>query len=168
MTNPTADLKQIEALAAAHPDAERGVACPGTQVESTTYSIRGKSFVFLRLAGERFEARLKLEASRPEATALQARQPAAYSIGTHGWAKLTWTTASPPPMDLVKRWIDESYQLMVENAPPKPVEKPAAKAKTAKAKTSEAKPAAKAPAAKSTAAKSTVAKKSESGARRST
>ncbi len=92
-------------LARRHPDVEEGVACKGTSVESRTYKVKGKAFLFVRPA----EARLKLEGSLAEASKLAEKDPAAYSAGAKGW--VAFKLAAAPPKERLERWVAESYGL---------------------------------------------------------
>lgn len=67
------------------PDVEVGVACKGTALESTTYNVRKKAFLFV---GPK-EARLKRAS---------------------GWVK--FDLATPPPKRELTSWITESHGLM--------------------------------------------------------
>jgi hypothetical protein len=92
-------------LARRHPDVEEGVACKGTSLESRTYKVKGKAFLFVRPA----EARLKLDASLSEATKLAEKDPETYSAGSKGW--VAFKLAAAPPKERLERWIAESYAL---------------------------------------------------------
>jgi hypothetical protein len=89
------------------PEACKGVACAGTAVECPTVTVGNKAFLFL---GKK-EVRLKLSDSIGEATKLAAKAPSRYEVGLHGWVKLTIRDDAPPPLDLLERWIGESYRL---------------------------------------------------------
>jgi hypothetical protein len=89
------------------PGVEEGVACEGTAVESRTFKIRKKAFLFVRRAN----VMLKLGASADEAAGL-ASKDARYRIGAGGWLTVTLgDRTAPPPLALMTRWIAESYRL---------------------------------------------------------
>src|SRR5713226_4595552 len=48
--NPGADrtLRALRRAALRHPDVEEGLACKGTVIESVTFKVQGKAFLFLR------------------------------------------------------------------------------------------------------------------------
>jgi len=81
-----------------------GVACKGTALESTTFNRGKNSFLFLKVENGRYSIRLKLEASREEASKH-------YKVGAKGWATLQFTEESAPPIETLKRWITESHKL---------------------------------------------------------
>jgi hypothetical protein len=88
------------------PETEEGVACEGTAAEARTVKRNGKAFLFLRAV----DARLKLAASLEGAAALASKEPTRYSVGAHGWVLVKFQDASDP-VDVLKRWIEESYSL---------------------------------------------------------
>jgi predicted DNA-binding protein (MmcQ/YjbR family) len=100
-------MKTLRKLALKYPEAEEGIACKGTAIECTTFKARGKAFLFLA----RTNLRLKLGESLAEATALAAKEPGRYEVGAHGWIKVTLGD-DRLPMELLTRWIDESYRLL--------------------------------------------------------
>lgn len=100
-------VPDFEALTRALPEVEVGIACAGTALESRTYRVKGKAFLFV----SREHLRLKLESSIGE-----ARQHGA-EVGTGGWTKLALDAL--PSGALLKRWIAESHALLGTNAPRK-------------------------------------------------
>ncbi|MEO6710237.1 MAG: hypothetical protein ABI054_05305 [Planctomycetota bacterium] len=63
-------------------DVEEGLACEGTLIQSATFKVRGKSFLFLKPG----RVMLKLESLRAEATKHAGRTPDRFKIGAGGWA----------------------------------------------------------------------------------
>jgi hypothetical protein len=106
-------LEALRAIAARYPDVEEGIACKGTAVESVTCKVRKRAFLFLRPAA----VMLKLRESLGEASGLARKEPGRYSAGSGGWVTVREPDAAPLPMDMMKRWIGESYGLMSESAP---------------------------------------------------
>jgi hypothetical protein len=88
------------------PETEEGVACEGTALETSTVKRNGKAFLFLRAT----EARLKLATSLEEAAALAEEEPTRYTVGAHGWV-LVRLGPSSDALDVLKRWVKESYML---------------------------------------------------------
>ena len=111
MPTDQALLTALAKHASRHPGVEPGVACPGTKIESTTYNVHGKSFLFVRSAPDRTELRLKLAASVAEATALARKDPQGFTVGSQGWTKIVFLTGQAPAKNLLERWIDESHAL---------------------------------------------------------
>ena len=101
-----APVKVLGTIALRLPDVEKGIACEGTSVERSTFKINKKAFLFLG----NVDAMIKLQESIPE-----ARKVAGCKVGASGWTKVTWTPDAVPPLDLLKKWVAESYRLM---APP--------------------------------------------------
>jgi len=99
-------------IALALPEVEQGVACAGTALESRTYHVKKKSFLFV----SKEQARMKLDASASEARKL------GLAVGANGW--VTVSMHALPAAAVMKRWIAESYSLVT-----RPAGKPQAKAK---------------------------------------
>lgn len=133
-------LQQVPQIAESFPEVTRGVACKGTKLESTTFGVKNKVFLFVRDQSDPVELRFKLAASASEAQKLSATDKRV-SIGANNWAKLSFSPTDPPALDLVQRWIGESYTAVVGTSPvgtasgkaqatkakPAPTSKPAAK-----------------------------------------
>lgn len=110
--------KALRAVALRKPEVEEGVACKGTALESTTFGVGKKVFLFLRIADGTCHLRLKLAESLPEARRLAGRQPEVYAVGAQGWAKVTFELDGPsPPLALLQRWLHESYLVVVGPRP---------------------------------------------------
>jgi hypothetical protein len=93
-------MSTLDTAARALPDADEGLACIGTALESRTYLVNKKAFLFV---GKK-EARLKLETSIDEATRL------GFAVGSNGWVKLPLDGLPPAPV--VRRWVKESHGLV--------------------------------------------------------
>lgn len=98
-------MTNLAVLAAALPDTEQGLACAGTSLESRTFHVRRKTFLFL----SRTQARLKLDASAAEARKL------GIPVGANGW--VTMQLDSLPPAPVLKRWFAESHSLVAPARP---------------------------------------------------
>jgi hypothetical protein len=90
----------LDTAAKTLPNTDEGVACAGTALESRTYRVNKKSFLFVG----RETARLKLDASAAEARRL------GFEIGANGW--VTPQLDDLPSAAVVKRWVRESHELM--------------------------------------------------------
>jgi hypothetical protein len=108
-------MTNLAAIALALPGVEQGVACAGTALESRTYRVGKKSFLFV----SKDQARLKLEASAPEARKL------GFVVGANGW--VTLPVAALPPAAVVERWIAESHSSMSGGPAGTRAKRPAAK-----------------------------------------
>lgn len=103
--------KYVQALrkfAMKHDDVEEGIACAGTALECATFKTNKKAFLFLGTAN----ARLKLQDSLAEAAKLAKAEHDRYKAGANGWVEVKFAGDEAPPLDVMTRWIDESYQLM--------------------------------------------------------
>jgi len=108
---PSADESVMTLLSVAlgHPGAEEGIACQGTALESSAFKARKKTFLFMG----RSDARLKLAASQVEAQKLAKSDPDHYRVGALGWVTVKYSEDAPLPVDLLTRWIDESYRTVL-------------------------------------------------------
>jgi hypothetical protein len=93
-------MLDLAAIAKSLVGVDEGVACAGTALESHTFRVNGKAFLFL----SKKEARVKLAASLAEAARLGC------AAGAHGWVKFEFD--APPPANVLKRWIAESHALL--------------------------------------------------------
>ncbi len=104
--------KAVRGLARGFPEAQEGVACAGTAAEKRTVHVRKKAFVFLGAT----EAMVKLRESLPEALHLAAKEPNRYRVGALGWVTVTIENGDAAFLELLERWIDESYRLQAPQA----------------------------------------------------
>lgn len=107
-------LQVLRMVALSYPQAELGVACQGTALESSTVKARDKAFLFMSGAGPSYTVRLKLCQSQTEAMQLAANEPGRYKLGPHGWTTISFSDSAPPPIERMKRWIDESYRAIAD------------------------------------------------------
>ena len=104
-TDPT--LQTLRQAALCHPDVEEGLACEGTAIESATYKVKGKAFLFPRPE----KAMLKLDGSLEEALKLATEKPACYKVGSGAWVTITLSNPKDISMEVLSRWIAESHKL---------------------------------------------------------
>lgn len=72
--------------------------------------VRGKVFVFLGRADGGLSMSVKLPGSATLALDLPFASPTGYGLGRSGWVTARFEAREKPPIDLLKRWIDESYR----------------------------------------------------------
>jgi len=77
-------------------------------IRDSTVKARNKAFLFLTIG----HARLKLRESLPEATKLAQKKPDQLQVGAGGWVKASLSADGSTPLDVLERWIGESYRLM--------------------------------------------------------
>jgi hypothetical protein len=99
-------LQALRKLALGYPEAEEGIACAGTSLEKRTIKARNKAFLFLGVS----DLMLKLGDSVPEATSLAAKNPACCKVGASGWVTVSIGPDASPTLDVLERWVDESYR----------------------------------------------------------
>jgi len=89
-----------------YPDVKEEIACKGTKVESAVFKVKKKSFLFLGNG----VLRLKLTSSLPDAVKLAKKEAARYNAGAGGWVKVTYGPDQPLQLDVLKKWVEESYR----------------------------------------------------------
>ena len=72
--------------------------------------VAGKVFVFLGRADGDLSMSVKLPGSATFALGLPFASPTGYGLGKSGWVTARFEAGERPPVDLLKRWIDESYR----------------------------------------------------------
>ena len=74
--------------------------------------VKDKVFVFLGRDGEEdWGVTVKLPSSGLMALSLPFASPTGYGLGKSGWVTFNFTAKDkPPPLDVLKKWIDESYR----------------------------------------------------------
>jgi hypothetical protein len=97
----------LRKVALSRPEAEESLACRGTAIESASFRVRGKSFLFLSPA----KVMVKLETSQGEASELERRHPAACKTGKGGWTTAALSVPGGAPLKTLERWIAESHAL---------------------------------------------------------
>jgi hypothetical protein len=101
-------VSTLRELALKYPETEEGIACAGTALEKRTIKVRNKAFLFLGKA----DVMLKLRDSLTEAAKLAAKAPDVYKAGANGWVTVKLDAGASPSLDVLARWIDESYRLL--------------------------------------------------------
>jgi predicted DNA-binding protein (MmcQ/YjbR family) len=72
--------------------------------------VKKKVFVFLGIADGALGISVKLPESASIALSLPFVAPTGYGLGKSGWVTARFGPKDRPPMDVLKRWIDESYR----------------------------------------------------------
>ncbi len=111
-------------------DVDEGIACAGTALESKTYKVGGKAFLFVSAK----VARLKLAQSVDEARAFAREPNSAIDVGAGGWTAIRWTDGDVPADAVLRRWVTESHAQYRESAAPAARKKHAFGAKPIKTK----------------------------------
>ena len=76
----------------------------------TALKVRGKVFAFLDESEGTFSMTVKLPVSRDFALVFDFAEPAGYGLGRSGWISCRFPPGETPDLDLLKRWIGESYR----------------------------------------------------------
>jgi predicted DNA-binding protein (MmcQ/YjbR family) len=72
--------------------------------------VKGKVFLFLGKHENVLRLSVKLPGSATLALGLPFASPTAYGLGKSGWVTARFAAREKPPVELLKRWIDESYR----------------------------------------------------------
>ena len=92
-----------------------GLALPGAHTKSPwpghlDLAVNDKTFAYLSLEGEPLGISCKLPKSASVALMLPFCKPTAYGLGKSGWVSAQFPEDEPPPVEMLKQWIDESYR----------------------------------------------------------
>jgi predicted DNA-binding protein (MmcQ/YjbR family) len=75
----------------------------------TALKVRGKTFAWLG-DEDGFGMTVKLPVSRDFAEVFDFASPAGYGLGKSGWISCRFAPGEEPDLDLMKRWLVESYR----------------------------------------------------------
>lgn len=76
----------------------------------TALKVRSKTFVWLDKSEGRLSLTVKLPISRDFALVFDFAEPSGYGLGRSGWISCRFPPDDTPDLDLLKRWIAESYR----------------------------------------------------------
>ena len=106
MTKPRADWAELRRFGLSLPEA----------VEEAPWGhcalkVRKKTFAFLsNEADAELSLSVKLPVSRDFALIFDFAEPTGYGLGRSGWVTARFASGEKPDLDLMKRWIAESYR----------------------------------------------------------
>ena len=100
-----AEEKTLRAHALSYPEAHEDFPWGERVVK-----VRGKVFVFMGRLDGGLGLSVKLPGSASVALALPFASPTAYGLGKSGWVTARFAPRERPPLELLMRWIDESYR----------------------------------------------------------
>jgi predicted DNA-binding protein (MmcQ/YjbR family) len=72
--------------------------------------VKDKVFVFLGRDDEDLGVTVKLPSSGLLALGLPFASPTGYGLGKSGWVTARFTAKDKPPLDVLRKWIEESYR----------------------------------------------------------
>ena len=128
-------LKELRAWGLSHfPGAHTKSPWPG----HLDLAVNDKTFAYLSIEGEPFGISCKLPRSNQMALMRPMCKPTPYGLGKSGWVSASFDDKTPPPVEMLKAWIDESYRAQAPKKLLKQLEggsvPPPAKARKAKPK----------------------------------
>ena len=80
--------------------------------DHSAFKVKGKTFLFLGVDAEGLGMSVKLDVSHASALAKPFAQPTAYGLGKHGWVSARFAPGAKAPLDLLRRWIEESFYVI--------------------------------------------------------
>jgi predicted DNA-binding protein (MmcQ/YjbR family) len=93
---------------------KHGLGFPETEEDfpwgHTALKVRGKTFVWLDESEGALSLTVKLPVSRDFAEVFDFASPAGYGLGRSGWISCRFGAGEAVDLDLMKRWIGESYR----------------------------------------------------------
>src|SRR5688500_11334571 len=78
--------------------------------DHSAYKVKGKTFVFASADETGLGLSVKLKASHAAALKLPYTEPTHYGLGKHGWVSAHFGPKDQVPMDLIQKWIEESFR----------------------------------------------------------
>jgi predicted DNA-binding protein (MmcQ/YjbR family) len=72
--------------------------------------VKGKVFLFMYTDASQLSLSTKLPRSSGVALMLPFAKPTGYGLGKAGWVSARFDRGQSPPIDMLRAWIDESYQ----------------------------------------------------------
>ena len=103
---PLVALEQVlRAHALSYPEAEEAFPWGERAIK-----IRGKAFLFMRLADAELSFSVKLPRTSIQALALPFVKPTEYGLGRHGWVTVRPATTNKALERQYIEWIDESFR----------------------------------------------------------
>jgi predicted DNA-binding protein (MmcQ/YjbR family) len=76
----------------------------------TALKVRGKTFAWLDESDGVLSLTVKLPVNRDFAETFDFASPAGYGLGRSGWISCRFAAGEAPDLDLLERWIAESYR----------------------------------------------------------
>jgi predicted DNA-binding protein (MmcQ/YjbR family) len=76
----------------------------------TVVKVKKKIFVFLGRPDDGLSLSVKLPESGTFALGLDWTEPTGYGLGKAGWVSARFAARQKPPVDVLCKWIDESYR----------------------------------------------------------
>jgi predicted DNA-binding protein (MmcQ/YjbR family) len=80
--------------------------------DHSAFKVKGKTFLFVSADGAGWGISVKLEESHADALTRPFASPTRYGLGKHGWISARFGPREKAPMDLVRRWVEESFTVI--------------------------------------------------------
>jgi predicted DNA-binding protein (MmcQ/YjbR family) len=104
---PAATLKAIRTFALALPGTQPKRPWPGHD----DVAVNDKTFLYLGVHDDdKVSVGVKLRVSGAEVRRLLDAKPMAYGLGKSGWVSIALDPSAAPPLEMIKRWVMESYR----------------------------------------------------------
>lgn len=108
-TSASAATKRAEATLR-----ELALAYPETREDfpwgHSAFKVKEKVFLFMAIDGDGLGISVKLPDSHVRALDLPNTQPTPYGLGKSGWVSAQYGPRDDVPIELVRKWLDESYR----------------------------------------------------------
>ena len=73
-------------------------------------AVNNKTFAYLSVEGGQLSLSVKLPVSGPRVLLGPGARPTAYGLGKSGWVRMAFPGKTPVPLEMLKRWMMESYR----------------------------------------------------------
>ena len=78
----------------------------------SAFKVKKKVFLFMSADAEGWGMGVKLEESHAAALTKPFASPTRYGLGKHGWVSSRFKPNENAPLDLLKRWVTESFTII--------------------------------------------------------
>jgi predicted DNA-binding protein (MmcQ/YjbR family) len=82
----------------------------------SAFKVKNKTFCWMSFAENGMRLTLKLTESRFHALSMPSVEESNYGLGKHGWVTAFFTYEKDFPIDMLKRWLDESFRAVAPKA----------------------------------------------------
>jgi predicted DNA-binding protein (MmcQ/YjbR family) len=116
---PPAILRKLRAFALSFPETRED-----HPWGECAFKVKGKTFLFVGGDAGGWGLSVKLEEGHARALSKPFASPTRYGLGKHGWVSARFGPREKAPLDLLLRWVEESFTVIAPLSVLKKLEKP--------------------------------------------
>lgn len=80
--------------------------------DHSAFKVKGKVFLFVGADADGWGMSVKLDESHSAALSKPFASPTRYGLGKHGWVSAKFGPNDDAPVNLLKRWVEESFTVI--------------------------------------------------------